>query len=109
MLKKPPPRRDLRLPVWPSMVSENPASGALGLVQRFGPPAPETAGALWALTVAGMGLPLGVANELSSQSVDHRDPALTENGSPEVCRQVPLNSQPPTNASRILLRPEPNV
>src|ERR1022692_1974903 len=95
MLKKPWPRRLLRLPVWPAKVSWKLASAAVGLAHRFGAPGPETAGALCALMMFGIGWPLGVANELSSQSVAHREPSLTEKGRPEVRRKVGATSQPP--------------
>src|SRR5579872_669313 len=100
MLKKPDPRRESRLPVCPSMVSWKDARAAVGLAHRFGPLVPETAGALWVLMIDGTGTPLGVANELSCQSVDQREPSPTENGRPDVRRNVPVTTQPPTKASR---------
>ena len=60
--------------------------------------APLTAWALWALTVCGMGVPFGVAKELSSQLVAQREPSPTLKGSPEVTRSVGLNCHPPTTA-----------
>ena len=109
MLKKPSPRSISRLPVWPGMVSIwKPASAAFGSLHRLGAGAPETAGAMCALTVWGIPLPLGVAYPLSSQLVAHREPLPTEKGRPEVWRHVPEISHPPTTASSALFMLEPN-
>src|ERR1035437_6691794 len=108
MLKKPSPRSVFRLPVWPAMVSEKPASAVFGSVHRLGAAAPETACALCELTVWGIGFPLGVAYALSCQFVAQREPSPTEKGRPEVWRQVLLTSHPPKKASRARFICEPN-